>query len=88
MHVPEKIVKIKKVAEEQSLEIPTIEQLLDKVDKHAKVVQETLESPYDTESEIKVVKSFLTSHISKQQDQTMNDSEETAGIQEDSDSDL
>ncbi|GKE84942.1 hypothetical protein Tco_1558684, partial [Tanacetum coccineum] len=72
--VPEKIVKIKKVAEEQSLEIPTVEQLLDKVDKHTKVVQETPKSPYDTESEIK--------------DQIMHNSEETYGIQEDSDSDL
>ncbi|GJX60626.1 hypothetical protein Tco_0292016 [Tanacetum coccineum] len=40
------------------------------------------------ESEIMVVKSFFTSHLSEVQDQTMNDYEESAGIQEDSDSDL
>ncbi|GJW92906.1 retrovirus-related pol polyprotein from transposon TNT 1-94, partial [Tanacetum coccineum] len=73
------------VAEEQSLEIPTVAQLLDEVNKAA---QETPESPYDTQSEIKVVKSFFTSHLSRVQDQTMNDYEESTGIQEDSDSDL
>ncbi|GKC17881.1 hypothetical protein Tco_1014663 [Tanacetum coccineum] len=46
------------------------------------------ESPYDIESEIKVVKSFFTNHFSEVQDQTMNDYEESAGIQEDSDSNL
>ncbi|GKA35959.1 retrovirus-related pol polyprotein from transposon TNT 1-94 [Tanacetum coccineum] len=86
--VPEKIVKMEEVAEEQSLEIPTVEQLLDEADKLNKVVQETPESPYDIESEIKVVKSFLTSHISDLQDQTMHDSKETHDIQEDSDTDL
>ncbi|GKA70842.1 hypothetical protein Tco_0776981 [Tanacetum coccineum] len=83
--VPEKIVEKEEVAEEQTLEIPTVAQLLDEVNKAA---QETPESPYDTESEIKVVKSFFTSHLSEVQDQTMNDYEESAGIQEDSDSDL
>ncbi|GJS29246.1 hypothetical protein Tco_0489866 [Tanacetum coccineum] len=73
------------VAEEQSLEILTVAQLLDEVNKAA---QETLESPYDIKSEIKVVKSFFTSHLSGVQDQIMNDYEESAGIQEDSDSDL
>ncbi|GJW44320.1 hypothetical protein Tco_0073119 [Tanacetum coccineum] len=72
------------VAEEQTLQIPTVAQLLDEVNKAA---QETPESPYDTESEIKVVKSFFTSHLSELQDQTMNDYEES-GIQEDFDSDL
>ncbi|GKF67643.1 hypothetical protein Tco_0197322, partial [Tanacetum coccineum] len=65
--------------------IPTVEQLLDEVDKQNKVVQETLESPYDTESEIKVVKSYFTSHIPKEQDQIMHDSDESADVQEDSD---
>ncbi|GJX44613.1 retrovirus-related pol polyprotein from transposon TNT 1-94 [Tanacetum coccineum] len=41
--VPEKIVKMEEVAEEQSLEIPTVEQLLDKANKLNKVVQETPE---------------------------------------------
>ncbi|GKD70534.1 hypothetical protein Tco_1324624, partial [Tanacetum coccineum] len=50
--------------------------------------QETPKSPYDIESEIKVVKSFLTSHISELQDQTMHNSEDTANIYEDSNSDL
>ncbi|GJY09383.1 retrovirus-related pol polyprotein from transposon TNT 1-94 [Tanacetum coccineum] len=40
--------------------------------------QETPQSPYDTESEIKVGKSFFTSHLSEVQDQTMNDYEESA----------
>ncbi|GJS59942.1 retrovirus-related pol polyprotein from transposon TNT 1-94 [Tanacetum coccineum] len=52
------------------------------------IAQKTPQSPYDTESEIKVVKSFFTSHLSEVQDQTMNDYKESAGIQEDSDSDL
>ncbi|GJZ72435.1 hypothetical protein Tco_0636286 [Tanacetum coccineum] len=80
--VPEKIIKKEEVAEEQTLEIPT---QLDEVNKAA---QETPQSPYDTESEIKVVKSFFTSHLSEVQDQTMNDYVESARIQEDSDSDL
>ncbi|GKC88517.1 hypothetical protein Tco_1149166 [Tanacetum coccineum] len=63
-------------AEDQSMKIPTVEQLLDEVDKQNKVVQETPESPYDTESEIKVVKSYFTSQISKLQDQIMHDSGE------------
>ncbi|GKE54448.1 hypothetical protein Tco_1489604, partial [Tanacetum coccineum] len=83
--VPEKIVEKEEVDEEQTLEIPTVAQLLDEVNKAA---QETPESPYDTKSEIKVVKSFFTSHLSELQDQTMNDYGESAGIQEDSDSDL
>ncbi|GJU15068.1 retrovirus-related pol polyprotein from transposon TNT 1-94 [Tanacetum coccineum] len=46
IEVPEKIVKKKEVAEEQTLEIPTVEKLLDEVNKAA---QETPESPYDTD---------------------------------------
>ncbi|GKA77113.1 hypothetical protein Tco_0783574 [Tanacetum coccineum] len=83
--VPKKIVKKEEVAEEQTMEIPIVAQLLDEVNKAA---QETPQSPYDTESEIKVVKSFFTSHLSEVQDQIMNDYEESASIQEDSDSDL
>ncbi|GJV01624.1 hypothetical protein Tco_1335193 [Tanacetum coccineum] len=74
---------MEEVAKEQSLEIPTVKQLLDEADKLNKVVQETRESPYDTESEIKVVKSFFTNHISELKDQTMHDSKETANIHED-----
>nr|GEW10122.1 hypothetical protein [Tanacetum cinerariifolium] len=81
-------VGMEEVDDEQSLEIPTVEQLLDEADKLNKVVQEPPESPYDTKSEIKVVKSFFTCHISESKDQTMNDSEETIDIYEDSDSDL
>ncbi|GJZ52597.1 hypothetical protein Tco_0607112 [Tanacetum coccineum] len=81
---PEKIVQMEKEAEEQSLVIPTIEQLLDEVDKQNKAIQETLESLYDRESEIKVVKSYFASHIPKSKDQIMHDFEETAYIQEDS----
>ncbi|GKF80122.1 hypothetical protein Tco_0238724, partial [Tanacetum coccineum] len=61
---------------------------LDYADEVNKATQETTQSPDDTESEIKVVKSFFTSHLSEVQDQTMNNYEESAGIQEDSDSDL
>ncbi|GJS03176.1 retrovirus-related pol polyprotein from transposon TNT 1-94 [Tanacetum coccineum] len=68
------------VAEEQTLEIPIVAQLLDEVNKAA---QETPESPYDTESEIKVIKSFFTSHLSDVQDQTMNDYEESAAADSD-----
>ncbi|GJV99819.1 retrovirus-related pol polyprotein from transposon TNT 1-94 [Tanacetum coccineum] len=81
----EKIVEKEEVAEEQTIEIPTVAELLDEVNKAA---QETPESPYATESEIKVVKSYFTSHLSKVQDQTMNDYKELASIQEDSDSNL
>ncbi|GKB54524.1 retrovirus-related pol polyprotein from transposon TNT 1-94 [Tanacetum coccineum] len=84
----DEFVAMKEVAEEQYLEIPTVEQLLDEVDKLNKAVQETPESPYDTKLEIKVVKSFFTHHISKLKDQTMHDSEETADIHEGSNSDL
>ncbi|GKB21992.1 hypothetical protein Tco_0855915 [Tanacetum coccineum] len=77
-------VAMEEVAEEQSLEIPMVEQLLDEADKLNKSVQETPESPYDIESEIKVVKSF-TSHISKLKDQTMHDSEEIVDFHEGSD---
>nr|GEU78568.1 retrovirus-related Pol polyprotein from transposon TNT 1-94 [Tanacetum cinerariifolium] len=48
MQEPEKIVEIEEDAEEKSMEIPTVKQLLDKVDKQNKAVQETPESPYDT----------------------------------------
>ncbi|GJX11394.1 hypothetical protein Tco_0201253 [Tanacetum coccineum] len=85
--VPEKIVEKEEVAEEQTLEIPSLEQL-EEVDNHNQAVQTTLESPYDTESEIKVVKSFLTSHLSELHDQTMNDYEVSADIQDNSDSDI
>ncbi|GKE68736.1 hypothetical protein Tco_1526808 [Tanacetum coccineum] len=47
--VPEKIVEKEEVVEEQTMEIPTVAQLLDEVNKAA---QETPQSPYDTESEI------------------------------------
>ncbi|GKE35574.1 hypothetical protein Tco_1454896, partial [Tanacetum coccineum] len=47
VEVPEKIVEKDEVTEEQTLEIPTVAQLLDEVNKEA---QETPESPYDTES--------------------------------------
>ncbi|GKD18481.1 hypothetical protein Tco_1207639, partial [Tanacetum coccineum] len=47
------------------------------------IAQETLQSPYDTQLEIKVVKSFFTSHLSEVQDQTMNDYEESAATDSD-----
>nr|GEV99888.1 hypothetical protein [Tanacetum cinerariifolium] len=75
---PEKIVEMEEDAEDQSMEIPTVEQLLDEVDKQNKALQETPESPYDTESKIKVVKSCFISQILKLQDQIMHDSDESA----------
>ncbi|GJY22077.1 hypothetical protein Tco_0394643 [Tanacetum coccineum] len=59
--VPEKVVEFKESAEEQSLEIPTVEQLLDEVDNQNIGVQETSESPYDIKSEIKGSDSDLQS---------------------------
>ncbi|GJV32407.1 hypothetical protein Tco_1392807 [Tanacetum coccineum] len=56
--------------------------------KLTKQLKKLQRAPTNLESEIKIVKSFFTSHLSELQDQTMNDYEESAGIQEDSDSDL
>nr|GEY01766.1 uncharacterized mitochondrial protein AtMg00810-like [Tanacetum cinerariifolium] len=81
-------VAIEEVAEEQSLEFPIVEKLLDEADKLNKAVQETPKSPYDTQSKIKVVKSFFTSRICELKDQTMHDSKEIADIHEGSESDL
>ncbi|GKD65937.1 hypothetical protein Tco_1308045, partial [Tanacetum coccineum] len=83
-----KIMAMEEVAEEQSMMFPIVKQLLDEADKLNKAVQETPKSPYDTKSEIKVVKSFFTSHIFELKDQTMHDSEETSNIHEGFDSDL
>nr|GEU55547.1 uncharacterized mitochondrial protein AtMg00810-like [Tanacetum cinerariifolium] len=85
--VPEKIVELKEKAEEQSLEFPLVKQLLDEVDNHNKAVQESSESPYDTESEIMVVKSFLTSRLHELQVKSMHDSATTTDMQELSTSD-
>nr|GEU46898.1 hypothetical protein [Tanacetum cinerariifolium] len=72
---PEKIVMIEEDAEDKSMEILTVEQLLDLINKK---VQETPESPYNTESEINVVNSYFTSQIPKLKDQIMHDSDESA----------
>ncbi|GJW89132.1 hypothetical protein Tco_0164472 [Tanacetum coccineum] len=77
-------VSMEEVAEEQSKEILTAEQLLDEVDKQNQTVLETPESHYDTESAIKVVKSYFTSHIPYEQDQILHDSDKSADVQEDS----
>ncbi|GJX81106.1 hypothetical protein Tco_0329255 [Tanacetum coccineum] len=77
-------VSMEEVAEEQSKEIPTVKQLLDEVDKQSKTVQETPESPYDTWSAIKVVKSYFASHIPHEQDPILHDSDKSADVQEDS----
>ncbi|GJZ72673.1 hypothetical protein Tco_0636819 [Tanacetum coccineum] len=47
-----------------SMEEPTFEQLMDKVDKLKEVAQEKPESPYDTESEIKIIKSYQVNTVS------------------------
>nr|GEW88203.1 hypothetical protein [Tanacetum cinerariifolium] len=44
MRVPEKIIKKDEVAEEQTLEIPLLEQLLEEVDNHNQAIQTTLET--------------------------------------------
>nr|GEU46900.1 hypothetical protein [Tanacetum cinerariifolium] len=77
-------------AEEQRNQHSTIEavKLLNEADKLNKAIQETPKGLYDTESEIKVVKSFSTSHISKMKDHTMHNSKETADIHEGSGSNL
>ncbi|GJX53591.1 hypothetical protein Tco_0281960 [Tanacetum coccineum] len=64
---PEKIIEMEEDVEDHSMEIPTVEQLLDEVDKQNIAVQETLESPYDTESEIEVSDRFarLETKLSK-----------------------
>nr|GEV10924.1 hypothetical protein [Tanacetum cinerariifolium] len=62
-----RFIAMEEVAVDQYLEILTVEQLLDEADKLNKAIQDTPESPYDTESEINVVKSFLTSNFSKLQ---------------------
>nr|GEV90638.1 retrovirus-related Pol polyprotein from transposon TNT 1-94 [Tanacetum cinerariifolium] len=77
----------KKEVDEQSLKIPAVEKLLDEADKLNKAVQEPPESPYDTKSEIKVVKSLFTFLISKLKDQIMHDSKAIYDIHENSDSD-
>nr|GEV88719.1 retrovirus-related Pol polyprotein from transposon TNT 1-94 [Tanacetum cinerariifolium] len=77
-----------KKAEEQSLKFPSVEQLLDEVDNHNKVVQESSESPYDIESKIMVVKSFVTSQLHELQVKSMHASEATVDMQECSDSDI
>ncbi|GKB46519.1 hypothetical protein Tco_0897272 [Tanacetum coccineum] len=85
-----KSLEASELVEEQGNPPSTVEakKLLDEADKLNKVVQEIPESPYDIESEIKVVKSFFNSHIFELKDQTMHDSEEIADFHEGSDSDL
>nr|GEV68858.1 zinc finger BED domain-containing protein RICESLEEPER 2-like [Tanacetum cinerariifolium] len=75
---PEKIIKMEEDAKDHFMEILTVEQMMDEVDKQIKYVQETSESPYDTESKIKVVKFYFTSQIPKLQDQIVHDSDESA----------
>nr|GFB15884.1 hypothetical protein [Tanacetum cinerariifolium] len=85
---PKAVDAIEEKAEEQSLKFPLVEQLLDEVDNHNKAVQESSESPYDTESKIMVVKSFLTSRLHELQVKSMHAYEATADMQECSDSDI
>ncbi|GJZ11244.1 hypothetical protein Tco_0546003 [Tanacetum coccineum] len=47
-----------------SLEEPTFKQLMDEVDKLKEVAQEKPKSPYGTESEIKIIKSFQVNIVS------------------------
>ncbi|GJR45139.1 retrovirus-related pol polyprotein from transposon TNT 1-94 [Tanacetum coccineum] len=69
--IVEENVKEKEKAEDHSSDIPTVEQLLNEVDKQNSVVQHTQESPFDTESEILFVKSFQASQITKDAEVTL-----------------
>nr|GEZ07470.1 hypothetical protein [Tanacetum cinerariifolium] len=64
-------VEEKEKAKNHSLDIPTVEQLLDKVNKQNSSVQHTQESPFDTESDILFVKSFQASQITKDVEVTL-----------------
>nr|GEW10034.1 hypothetical protein [Tanacetum cinerariifolium] len=85
---PKAVDATEKKAEEQSLKFPSVEQLLDEVDNHNKVVQESSERPYDIESKIMVVKSFVTSQLHELQVKSMHASEATVDMQECSDSNI
>nr|GEU29650.1 retrovirus-related Pol polyprotein from transposon TNT 1-94 [Tanacetum cinerariifolium] len=63
--IVEENVEEKEKAEDHSLDILTVEHLLDKVDKQNSTVQHTQESLFDIESEILFVKSFQASQITK-----------------------
>ncbi|GJU58297.1 retrovirus-related pol polyprotein from transposon TNT 1-94 [Tanacetum coccineum] len=66
---PPRCLEASELAEEKkdvgahSLEVPTFEQLMDEVNKQNKSMSETPESPYDTESGIKFIKSFKVATI-------------------------
>nr|GFA60924.1 hypothetical protein [Tanacetum cinerariifolium] len=75
------------VQDNQPKAVDAIE-LLDEVDNHNKAIQESSESPYDIESKIMVVKSFLTSRLHELQVKSMHAYEATADMQECSDSDI
>nr|GEZ69577.1 hypothetical protein [Tanacetum cinerariifolium] len=61
--VDKNIIKEKNVRV-HSMEEPTFEQLMDKIDKLKEAAQEKPESPYDTESEINIIKSYQVNTIS------------------------
>ncbi|GKD34363.1 hypothetical protein Tco_1249872, partial [Tanacetum coccineum] len=69
--IVEENIEEKEKVEDYSSDIPTIEQLLDEVDKQNSVVQHTQESPFDTESDILFVKSFQASQIAKDAEVTI-----------------
>ncbi|GJX06691.1 hypothetical protein Tco_0194623 [Tanacetum coccineum] len=64
MQVLDQIIEENEIAEKHSLDIPFDGTLLDDSDKQTKDDEPTPESPFDTESEIKFVKSFQASTIS------------------------
>ncbi|GKA65636.1 hypothetical protein Tco_0765343 [Tanacetum coccineum] len=89
--VATKSLEASELAEEQGNQLSTTEakKVLDQnVEKDAEFMAMDEKVPYDTESEIKEVKSFFNSHIFELKDQTMHDSEEIADFHEGSDSDL
>nr|GEV53425.1 retrovirus-related Pol polyprotein from transposon TNT 1-94 [Tanacetum cinerariifolium] len=63
--VLEKIIK-EEVAEKDSQSIPSVEDLLNEADKRAKADQLISKSRYDTESKIRVVKSFINTNLLEQ----------------------
>ncbi|GKF84433.1 hypothetical protein Tco_0249331, partial [Tanacetum coccineum] len=63
--------------EDHSSDIPTVEQLLDEVDKQNSAVKHTQESPLDTELKIQFVKSFQASQIIQTRADSTKDAEAT-----------
>ncbi|GJX86665.1 hypothetical protein Tco_0337439 [Tanacetum coccineum] len=75
--IMEENVEEKEDVEDHSSNVPTVEKLLEEVDKQNFVVQHTQESHFDTESEIRFVKSFHASQIIQTKTDSTQDAEAT-----------